>query len=121
LGCKYTGIQFKNSGFYSPKRKTYIEEDISKTDLSAEAQTKNPTTLKLRWAKAERVGFEPTVQYDPYDDLANRSFRPLRHLSINFSYSPGVLFNFDLKNPSFRPPSAESFRIVFFERATKIE
>jgi hypothetical protein len=30
---------------------------------------------------AERVGFEPTVQCDPYDDLANRSFRPLRHLS----------------------------------------
>ena len=31
---------------------------------------------------AERVGVEPTVQFDPYDDLANRSFRPLRHLSI---------------------------------------
>ena len=30
---------------------------------------------------AERVGFEPTVQCNPYDDLANRSFRPLRHLS----------------------------------------
>ena len=30
---------------------------------------------------AERVGFEPTVQFNPYDDLANRSFRPLRHLS----------------------------------------
>jgi hypothetical protein len=33
---------------------------------------------------AERVGFEPTVQCYPYDDLANRSFRPLRHLSILF-------------------------------------
>src|SRR5690349_643867 len=31
---------------------------------------------------AERVGFEPTVQCNPYDDLANRSFRPLRHLSF---------------------------------------
>src|SRR5688572_23663614 len=31
---------------------------------------------------AERVGFEPTVQCNPYDDLANRSFRPLRHLSV---------------------------------------
>ena len=30
---------------------------------------------------AERVGFVPTVQCNPYDDLANRSFRPLRHLS----------------------------------------
>ncbi len=37
--------------------------------------------LKLRLVLAERVGFEPTVQCDPYDDLANRSFRPLRHLS----------------------------------------
>ncbi len=31
---------------------------------------------------AERVGVEPTVQFNPYDDLANRSFRPLRHLSL---------------------------------------
>ncbi|MEO7265667.1 MAG: hypothetical protein ABIW38_12170, partial [Ferruginibacter sp.] len=31
-------------------------------------------------------GFEPTVQFNPYDDLANRSFRPLRHLS--FLYLP---------------------------------
>ena len=31
---------------------------------------------------AERVGVEPTVQFNPYDDLANRSFRPLRHLSF---------------------------------------
>ncbi len=30
---------------------------------------------------AERVGFEPTVQINPYDSLANCSFRPLRHLS----------------------------------------
>ncbi len=30
---------------------------------------------------AERAGFEPAVGFDPYDGLANRSFRPLRHLS----------------------------------------
>ena len=30
---------------------------------------------------AERAGFEPAVEFDPYDGLANRSFRPLRHLS----------------------------------------
>ena len=35
---------------------------------------------------AERVGFEPTVQFNPYDDLANRSFRPLRHLSNLYTY-----------------------------------
>ena len=32
-------------------------------------------------ARAERTGFEPAVQYDPYADLANRCFRPLSHLS----------------------------------------
>ena len=31
---------------------------------------------------AEREGFEPSIQFNPYDGLANRSFRPLRHLSI---------------------------------------
>ena len=30
---------------------------------------------------AERGGFEPPVRFDSYDGLANRSFRPLRHLS----------------------------------------
>jgi hypothetical protein len=82
---------------------------------------KNPTMLKLRWAKAERVGFEPTVQYDPYDDLANRSFRPLRHLSFIFLFR-GVVFNYDSATRSFRPRSAEPLRnIAFFERATKID
>ena len=33
---------------------------------------------------AERGGFEPPVEFDPYDGLANRSFRPLRHLSASF-------------------------------------
>ena len=32
---------------------------------------------------AERAGFEPAVEFDPYDGLANRSFRPLRHLSAH--------------------------------------
>ena len=31
---------------------------------------------------AERQGFEPWVPISRYDDLANRSFRPLRHLSV---------------------------------------
>ena len=46
--------------------------------------TKNekPSVAKAMEGKAERVGFEPTVQCNPYDDLANRSFRPLRHLSF---------------------------------------
>jgi hypothetical protein len=30
---------------------------------------------------AERGGFEPPVQFNPYNGLANRRFRPLSHLS----------------------------------------
>ena len=30
---------------------------------------------------AEIVGFEPTVEYKPYDDLANRCLKPLSHIS----------------------------------------
>jgi hypothetical protein len=33
---------------------------------------------------AERGGFEPPVQFYPYNGLANRRFRPLSHLSIGF-------------------------------------
>jgi hypothetical protein len=34
---------------------------------------------------AERGGFEPPVQNDPYDSLANYWFKPLTHLSSVFS------------------------------------
>ena len=33
---------------------------------------------------AERGGFEPPVRFYPYNGLANRPFRPLRHLSNPF-------------------------------------
>src|SRR5208283_4500902 len=36
---------------------------------------------------AERGGFEPPVQFYPYNGLANRPFRPLRHLSVA---EPGI-------------------------------
>jgi hypothetical protein len=35
--------------------------------------------------EAEREGFEPSVPITEYDGLANRSFRPLRHLSFQKS------------------------------------
>jgi hypothetical protein len=35
---------------------------------------------------AVREGFEPSVQFNPYDGLANRSFRPLRHLTNPFHF-----------------------------------
>ena len=36
---------------------------------------------------AERVGFEPTVQFYPDNSLARSRFRPLSHLSVS-SYEP---------------------------------
>jgi hypothetical protein len=38
--------------------------------------------IKISVTLAERQGFEPWVPLLGYDDLANRSFRPLRHLSF---------------------------------------
>src|SRR5690349_14351828 len=43
---------------------------------------------------AEREGFEPSVQFNPYDGLANRSFRPLRHLSLYCGVAKiGIIYN----------------------------
>ncbi len=65
---------------------------------------------RRKWRMAERAGFEPAVQYDPYDGLANRSFRPLRHLSesellsaIQKIYSLFLIFqDYSMKNiPGF--------------------
>jgi len=33
---------------------------------------------------AEIVGFEPTVEFNPYDGLANRCLKPLSHISVFF-------------------------------------
>ena len=32
---------------------------------------------------AEIVGFEPTVEFNPYDGLANRCLKPLSHISVS--------------------------------------
>src|ERR1700733_2498922 len=53
---------------------------------------------------AERVGFEPTVQCNPYDDLANRSFRPLRHLSEGF-------LRLTLNEPEVRSPEGQTLDV----------
>jgi hypothetical protein len=46
----------------------------------------------LLFRVAVREGFEPSVQFNPYDGLANRSFRPLRHLTLFFGMAKiGVL------------------------------
>ena len=43
------------------------------------------TTTAVLGELAERGGFEPSVRFYPYNGLANRPFRPLRHLSVTDS------------------------------------
>ena len=47
---------------------------------------------------AERGGFEPPVEFDPYDGLANRSFRPLRHLSATVQNVSYTILRFRVKS-----------------------
>ena len=35
------------------------------------------------WAVAETEGFEPSIRFRAYDDLANRCLQPLGHVSPN--------------------------------------
>jgi hypothetical protein len=49
---------------------------------SGEGREKAPLQAEEALVKTERAGFEPAVRFNPYDGLANRSFRPLRHLSL---------------------------------------
>ena len=54
------------------------------TSWSQTRHTTNCTTPRYfcnNLLSAERGGFEPPVQNDPYDGLANRWFQPLTHLS----------------------------------------
>ena len=79
-------------------RITHLQNEFSEyfDDLLTECKTRKLLICGLlnefSVVFAERVGFEPTVQFNPYDDLANRSFRPLRLLSKIPIYS-------------FRPPT----------------
>jgi hypothetical protein len=39
---------------------------------------------------AERGGFEPPVQFNPYDSLANYWFQPLTHLSVELKKNANI-------------------------------
>jgi hypothetical protein len=65
---------------------------------------------------AERVGFEPTVQFNPYDDLANRSFRPLRHLSLTLLFKGWQKYTINLKVKSKNEEKAnKDFTLLLIE------
>ena len=42
---------------------------------------------------AERGGFEPPVQFNPYDSLANYWFQPLTHLSVELKKNANIRQN----------------------------
>ena len=54
--------------------------------LASNRKSKNQSEVslgkQLGRKVAERGGFEPPIQFYPYNGLANRRFRPLSHLSI---------------------------------------
>ena len=50
-------------------------------DDTSETPIATKLGLVLKAISAERGGFEPPIQFDPYSGLANRRFRPLSHLS----------------------------------------
>jgi hypothetical protein len=52
--------------------------------ISSTSQFPTPLQTLLPRDNAERGGFEPPVQNDPYDSLANYWFKPLTHLSSVF-------------------------------------
>ncbi len=54
------------------------------TGVSQKEETRLSEITLKKSGLAVREGFEPSVQFDPYDGLANRSFRPLRHLTESF-------------------------------------
>ena len=70
---------------------------------ASQTRRDNRATLHPEWLSifnsimklAERQGFEPWVPISRYDDLANRSFRPLRHLSSFFMNVAFFLSNAD--------------------------
>ena len=62
------------------------------------SQTRRDTGLRyIPNFLAVREGFEPSVQFNPYDGLANRSFRPLRHLTP-FGKCANIVFVWKIKN-----------------------
>jgi hypothetical protein len=58
---------------------------LHRLQLSNILKKKSPPSQMLRWAEAERGGFEPPVPVTQYDSLANCWFQPLTHLSLMLS------------------------------------
>jgi hypothetical protein len=59
--------------------------DERKFVMSVSSSSQIPTlSNNFPAINAERGGFEPPVQNDPYDSLANYWFKPLTHLSSVF-------------------------------------
>ena len=60
----------------------FVKPCGSSSRMETSRRKKTPFNGSIRLGRlAERAGFEPAVRCDTYDDLANRCFRPLSHLS----------------------------------------
>jgi hypothetical protein len=53
------------------------------------ADCSSPPAPRLRWMRAVREGFEPSVQFNPYGSLANYWFEPLTHLTVPLLFREG--------------------------------
>jgi hypothetical protein len=64
-----------------PKRIRVLSNPEVSHHLTTSALIKNRPE-GLLFINGGREGFEPSIQYDPYDDLANRCLQPLGHRSM---------------------------------------
>ena len=95
----------RNSFFYSVGVAGFEPATSSSQTRRDNRATLHPEIL-LKKNIAERQGFEPWVPVAGYDDLANRSFRPLRHLSYSMNFlkirSANIVCYFLVNKPLMR-------------------
>ena len=85
---RFGAVPFAAAGRFAPPA-SLVTLFLGSNPLAGSHPALGESTCRDRSGKheqlAERAGFEPAVRCYPYDGLANRSFRPLRHLSAGVS------------------------------------
>jgi hypothetical protein len=84
-GTRTPNRQLRRLMLYPVELSDQSHHDERKFVMSISSPSQFPTPqTPLPRNNAERGGFEPPVQNDPYDSLANYWFKPLTHLSSVF-------------------------------------
>ena len=84
-GTRTPNRQLRRLMLYPVELSDQSIHDERKLVMSISSSSQNLQRLPNSFRKdAERGGFEPPVQNDPYDSLANYWFKPLTHLSSVF-------------------------------------